>query len=712
MIGTDVKKTAARPLRSASIRAAAENLLALVTQAGWFASLGQISTAMRTDGPDISGPDIAATLDRLDIPFERHPIDAKTAMEGPFPFLLVEADGTSHFVVDSHRDLGLRVGATGHRPARWIGLPQGPLLRVSITPADDAERTEEATSVAATLLGMLPHVWPMLLIAVLVNALGLITPLFVMTVYDTALPARSVETLSALAVGLGLAYAIEIIARRIRRGAIVHLVSEFEDRMGLALLRKMISLPLSTLNRTAASVLQARLRRFEGIRDAFSGPLAQAALDLPSLPVFGAVLFLIAPGIGWIALTCGVVSLLILLMIAPAQRRRDAALSKALESYRQNVEEAIEKQVEMRHEAMRDTKRAELDVGLERYLDADRSARALRQLTAFGLQALLMVSGIGACYLATRYAVQGELRLGVLVAILILVWRFLTPVQMLTSATQQAVSVAEGIRTIDGLLSLPQEKQRGVSPLPPVDIAPPIQLEQVTLRFPETAMPALLGVSLEVQAGQIIVVSGRTMSGKTCLAELVAGLHQPSAGRVLMAGRMIRQVPVDDLRERIAFCPQMPQAFPGTLRQNLRFASPLATEDELRAALGEAGVLDEIDSLPDGLSTELGRGLDPVLPDAMRHKISLAMTFLRPGPVFIFDSPTAGLAPAPAETVRTAIRRRADKGGAVLLISNDPEDLELGDRFVVLSRGRIVLNERGARGRSRVAALLDPGGHR
>ncbi|MEM9798345.1 MAG: ATP-binding cassette domain-containing protein [Pseudomonadota bacterium] len=692
--------------RGLSILATAEHLRTILDAGGWFPSLSNVLAVIRTDSATVGAADLANALNRLRIPHEIVPVTPDDVLAGTAPTLLVDGAGGLYLVVRADPDLGLQVVDRPSADARWIGVPDGPLSLIDIAHASSTpDKANEAESMVATLRAIAPQLWPMALISCVINVLGLATPLFVMTVYDTAMPSRSVDAIAMLGLGLGLAYAVEFALRNIRREAIVHLVADFEDRMGLSLVRKTLALPLAALSRSDAYRQQTRLRRFEGIRDALSGPLTQAVFDLPFLAVFGAALFIIAPGVGWIVLACAIVSLLALAVLSPFLRARDSELSDLQDTYRRQAEEAVERQSEIRRHGLSEKTQARLEKSLQATLDAGMRAQALRQSAGLAVQALLIVSGLSASYYATRLAVQGELQMGALIAVMILIWRFLMPVQVLTTASQQAVSVLESIRVIEALFAMPEERYRGVTAAPPCEVGPPLQFDQVTLRFPDTTMPAVLGVSFEVPAGQIVAVAGRTMSGKTCLAELAAGLHWPSAGRILMAGRMIRQLPLDDVRSGLAYCPQTPQVFPGTIRQNLRFAAPLADEPDFWRALEEAGAATEVRALPQGLDTEADSIGAPRLGDGLRQRLSLAMTFLRPGPIHIFDQPTDGLCAAAGTRIREAIRDRA-KFGAVLLISNDPEDLALADRTLVLDRGRIVSNDRGRRGRDRAIALL------
>lgn len=236
-------------------------------------------------------------------------------------------------------------------------------------------------------------------------------------------------------------------------------------------------------------------------------------------------------------------------------------------------------------------------------------------------------------------------------------------------------------------------------------LGPPVVLEQVVVRFPDAEAPALAGVGFRIDEGEIVALSGRAMAGKSVLAEAILGLHPLAGGRILCKGTDIRQIPVDDLRRTLSVAHQKPEFLYGTIAQNLGFATPGVGEDAIWRAIEEAGVADLVRGLPEGLGTRLTAETLAELPGQLLQGLSLSRAFLRPGPVFIFDQPTAGLEPSRAECVRRAIAARRN-ACAVLWITNTRKDLENADRFLVLDRGRLILSERGRTGRDKAEKLL------
>lgn len=685
-----------------SLRRAVKTLSALTGGHGWVGDTATLSAALPHRFGALTGWDLLDALKTLRLPLAVAPLGADDAAQIPLPCLIIRKDDSYGLITDYHPDLGFK--AVEDDRSRWIGADRKDSMVVKLQDADEQELYAQPRSAAETLAGLLPQIWPLFFASLLISLLGLATPFIVMTVYNTAIPAGSTGFLVALAAGLALAYLAELMIRRIRSAALVRLAAGLENRLGLSLLQKLVLLPVAVITRSDAFQQRARLRQFESMRDAMMGPLVQAALDLPFLILFATALFMISPTIGWVTLAFALLNAAGFVITGPLQRRYEAAASDARTNLRKITLETVNGQAAIRRAGTEDIWRQRLEDAAAQAqtttLQAQRFSLCVRTI----LQAIMTIAGISAGFLASYQVMLGGLSLGGLVAVLILVWRFLAPVQTLSLAAEQALAIYANIKMINTVLQMPEEKHRSVSPLQSAPIIGHIQCEQVTFRYPQAHLPALAAVSFGLQPGETLIVTGKTMAGKTCLAEMLTGLHQPLGGRILIDGQDIRQIHVDDLRTAISFFQQETAVFYGTILQNLAFAAPLLTEQDAWQALQDAGIADRIAQLPDSIHTRLTQDTFQDLPMPLRKGICLAMTLIRKTPIYIFDQPTAGLDQAHAAILRDSIAARKT-ASAIILITHDPADMALGDRFMVLDRGRVLQNERGARGRDKALSL-------
>ncbi len=206
--------------------------------------------------------------------------------------------------------------------------------------------------------------------------------------------------------------------------------------------------------------------------------------------------------------------------------------------------------------------------------------------------------------------------------------------------------------------------------------------------------PALDGLSLEIPAGSTLALLGPSGAGKTTLARLLLRFLEPDAGALLADGRPLAEESPEAWRERLAWVPQQPRLFHGTLRDNLLLARPEATGDQLARALALAQLEDLVGSLPQGLDTPLGEGGER-LSGGEVQRVALARAFLKDAPVLVLDEPTAQLDLATEASLAAALAQLR-VGRTVLLVAHRLTTARDADRLALLDGGRLVEQGRPA----------------
>jgi ATP-binding cassette subfamily C protein CydCD len=206
--------------------------------------------------------------------------------------------------------------------------------------------------------------------------------------------------------------------------------------------------------------------------------------------------------------------------------------------------------------------------------------------------------------------------------------------------------------------------------------------EGVGVRYPGRSADAVSGVSFTVQPGETVALVGPSGAGKSTLLNVLLGFVRPTAGRVRIAGTDLADLDLEQWRSRIAWVPQRPHLYAGTIAENVRLARPDADDAAVRAALADAGALEFVDALPQGTQTVLGED-GTGLSAGQRQRLALARAFLADRPVLLLDEPTAALDGATEAEVVEAVRRLS-AGRTVLLVVHRPALLGLADRVVHL----------------------------
>ncbi|MFE0577512.1 MULTISPECIES: ABC transporter ATP-binding protein [unclassified Streptomyces] len=222
----------------------------------------------------------------------------------------------------------------------------------------------------------------------------------------------------------------------------------------------------------------------------------------------------------------------------------------------------------------------------------------------------------------------------------------------------------------------------------------PLRSESADVRFERVdfshggARPLFEGLDLDVPSGSKIGLVGRSGGGKTTLTRLLLRMTDVDGGRIMIGGQDISRLRQADLRSRLAYVPQDPAMFHRTLRENIAFARPGATEAEVRRAAEAAHVTEFADALPDGFDTMVGeRGVK--LSGGQRQRVALARAILRDAPILLLDEATSALDSESEILVQEALWRLME-GRTALVVAHRLSTVATMDRLVVLDRGRIV----------------------
>ncbi|MEV5142293.1 thiol reductant ABC exporter subunit CydD [Streptomyces syringium] len=341
-------------------------------------------------------------------------------------------------------------------------------------------------------------------------------------------------------------------------------------------------------------------------------------------------------------------------------------------------------------------------------------------LSSFALELLATLSvALVAVGIGMRL-VHGELDLSTGLMVLVLAPEAYLPLRQVGA---QYHAAAEGLAAADEVFAVLETEPApaGTRPAPDARSAA-LSVEALVVRHAGRAEPSLPEVSFDVRPGETVALVGPSGAGKTTLLNVLLGFVRPTAGRVCVGGADLSSLSPESWRDQVAWVPQRPRLFAGTVAENVRLARPDATDAQVRDALRAAGALDFVSMLHHGTDTRLGED-GAGLSAGQRQRLALARAFLADRPVLLLDEPTASLDGETEAAVVEAVRRLA-AGRTVLLVAHRPALLAVADRVVRLplasgpvshSTGGLVDNRSvarpGAAGSPAGAGAAVPGGH-
>lgn len=533
-----------------------------------------------------------------------------------------------------------------------------------------------------------PFFWRIFAMTVTISVLNLATPLFVMAVYDKVIATGSELTLFYLGIGIVFALLGEILLQYMRGKLLAYIAARVDLLAGSAVFQKLLNLPMALTERATVGAQTARFREFESLRDFFVGPLALAFLELPFVILFILAVALISGVMAVVPAAMLVIYLVAGALIIPAVQRGVMQSMGGTSGRHSFLVETVSNLRAIKYHTAE-------TIWLDRYRDLSaqaamanyRTAQVANFATTFA-QIMMIAAGILTLVVGIELVLNQELSVGGLIACMALVWRILTPMQMLLIAMTRLEQVRTGIRRVDQLMGMRAERSPYLATAAAKRFEGRVAFNRVSIRYIPEGDPALIGASFDISPGEIVAVTGANGAGKSTILKLIAGLYQPQAGSVSVDGIDIRQIDPHHLRHSIGYVPQVCELFHGTIEQNLLLGNPTADHMAIREAAHMAGVLGTIELLPEGFQTRIGDQVLRQLPTGFQQALALARAYLSKAPIMLFDEPGSNL-DADGDKAFMATLTQLRGRATVFIVTHRPSHMRLADRMLVLDRGII-----------------------
>jgi ATP-binding cassette subfamily C protein LapB len=521
------------------------------------------------------------------------------------------------------------------------------------------------------------------------NLLAFATSLFAMQVWDRVVPAQSIPTLWVLALGVTTAILFELLLRTAR----VSLADRIGKRADLAISSHLFARALDIRNdarpKSTGSFI-AQLRDIEQLRELLTSTTIAALIDLPFVVLFLALFTALAGPLIFIVL--GVLVAIVvpgLLLQLPMSRlaregMRESALRNAIlvESI-ERVEEIKALQAEPRFQTL-----------WERFTNtAAQTGIAQRRYTALYVnwtQTLQHLAYTAVLVAGTYMVLAGEMTMGSLIACSILTNRVIVlfmPLGQMFARWQNAKVALAGL---NDLLAKPvdHDPERGLLRRPALTGA--YRFQNVRYAYGENGATVFQVDDLSIRPGERIALLGRIGAGKSTMLRLLAGMAQPTSGKILLDGTDLGIINPADVRRDIGYLNQNAQLFLGTIRENLAIGRPDVTDEEILQVLAVTGGLHLVQGQSQGLDLMLQEG-GVGLSGGQRQTLLLARTLLRNSSIVLLDEPSAAMDESTERQFVERLRRwAADR--TMVIATNRAGILPLVDRIIVIDNGRIAMD--------------------
>lgn len=635
----------------------------------------------------MSAETFARAASRLGYAVREEVFDLEAARTLPAPFVLVGRNGGPSVVVLGRAEdelvlfdpLAERSMRT--KPGAALNLADRALL---IKPADNVAPRADWRSAIATRVRSVA--WELVLASVFINLFALVSPLFMMTVYNKVIGQRAIETLHVLIVAVVVIALFDVLLRAIRGYVSSHTGARLDALIGTEVVHHLVHLPYSHFERTPTGVISERLRQLDTIRNFFTGQMPITLVDTAFVVLFVAALFFISPLIAGIVVSVMPVFLVLSLIFHSKQKElisqdfvAHAAKSSALNETINNAltikSLGLESEVEERW-----TRRLALGAWT-----GFKSHNQTNIVTIVGALMQNLVT-YGVVVVGVYLILENQMSVGALIAANILASRAIAPVRQVVGAWHQLQEVRAAFARLDEMMSEPADSVPGqTGPMPPIEGA--VAFEDATFRFAPDEAPILDRVSLDIPQGTILGLIGPSGSGKSTLVKMLQGLYEPESGRILIDKTDVSHMSLAALRQQIGVVPQEVQLFAGTVRENIAMGMPIKDPMRIVSVAKFVGAHDFIQRLPKGYDTVLGeRGIG--LSAGQRQMIAIARALIRNPRLIILDEATSALDPVSEETLMRNLRRAAGTR-TVIMVTHRTAPLAVCDRAAVLIDGRV-----------------------
>lgn len=537
-------------------------------------------------------------------------------------------------------------------------------------------------------------------ISVILQIFGLVSPLMFQVVMDKVLVNRTYSTLNVVCIALFVSSTFEVLLTGVRNYIFSHTTNRIDVELGARLFRHLVALPLNYFAARRVGDTVARVRELESIRNFLTGQALTAVIDLAFSIVFLAVMCIYSVWLTLIVVASLPVYAVVSGALVPALRQRlNEKFARGADSQSFLVE-AVSGVETVKSMAIEPQFIRKWETQLAAYVA---SSFRVTQLGNIGQQIIQYVGKLvtlATLFLGARLVIDGHLTVGGLVAFNMMSQHVAAPVLRLAQLWQDFQQIGISMSRLGDILNTRTELPSSTQALPA--IRGDISFENVRFRYRSDGPPVLEAISLDIRAGQVIGVVGRSGSGKSTVTKLLQRLYVPEQGTVRIDGIDLALADPAWLRRQIGVVLQENFLFNRTIRENIALTDPGAPLEAVMRAAQLAGAHEFICELPQAYDTrveEHGANLS----GGQRQRIAIARALLTNPRILIFDEATSAL-DFETERVIQKNMRAICAGRTVIIVAHRLTAVRYADQIFAMDRGKII--EYGVHG-----ALIERNGY-
>ncbi|MFT7684755.1 MAG: ATP-binding cassette subfamily C protein LapB [Candidatus Azotimanducaceae bacterium] len=525
-----------------------------------------------------------------------------------------------------------------------------------------------------------------LIASLMINLFALVSPLFIMNVYDRVVPNYAVETLWVLASGVFIVFVFDFVMKSLR-GYFIDIAGKRADiLLSSKTFAKVMDIKMDQRPPRVGSYAN-NLQEFDSFREFFTSSTIIAIIDLPFVLLFITLIYGIGGSVAFVPLIAVPLILIICLIIQkPLQSVIEMTFAESAKKHGMLIEAltSLDAIKGARAEGIMQKKWEEFNARLAKL---SLRTRILSMGTINLTQFVQQMSTVAVVIIGVYLIMDGLLSVGGLIACTILTGRCLAPMGQVASILTRYHHSIAAFGSINKIMNLPVERPKNKNFLHRRNMEPSITFNNVAFAYPDQKVPALKDIRFTINPGEKVAIIGKMGSGKSTLQRLIMNFYQPSEGNILISGTDIAQLDPTDLRKNISYVPQDISLLSGTIRENIVMSAPQASDEDVLQATKISGLSDFVNRHPEGFDLQVGeRGSN--LSGGQRQAIALARALIVDCPMLLLDEPTNAMDSTAEFEFKNYLATQAEK--TLILITHKSSMLSLADRLIVLNEGQIV----------------------
>lgn len=527
------------------------------------------------------------------------------------------------------------------------------------------------------------------LISVSLTILSFLTPLVIMLIHSQIkLKPEKIDIIKLG--GIALIFILGVIGfKALRSFLLTYLSGRIGNLVSNEIFRRILYLPPKYIDTSSTKAQLSRVKDFESITDFFSSPAILALIDIPLSLLMIIGLVFISGYVAIIPLTSYIIMLIFGYFSYNYYKSINSRDVSNTTEKNKIQNEMLLKMSAIRSSGNKQRWFKEYNLNLAKSLYTSYKSSSFLFLNNTFASGIINITLIVSLTISVLRVIENNYPSSGIFATFIIISRILNPLRRGFSTTAQLSKLNKSILQLNKFMTLPIENKAVSVNMIKDQLSGDLKFNNLFLKYGQEIRPSLLNIKFEHLKNTTTVITGHGGCGKSSLIKVILGLYTPLSGSITIDNINLMQLDSIQLRKSIAYLPATPYIFPGTIKSNLYLSQPDASDEQIVRVLKQLGIYNEIESLPEGINTNVNNLPGNCTSLNFIKKLNFSMMLLRKSPLFLIDSIEKELHKSDYN-IFIEILKKLKGNTSIIITTNNSNFINIGDKLLTMDSGRIV----------------------